>query len=168
LHRLFEPLRGLIQVVDDRFRLSPLNGSLRLRDRCDGRGDLFHGLLGPNGAGKTTTLSVLATLIRPDAGRAYVAGHDTVREAARVRALLGLVPQTLAIYPTLTARENLLVFARLFRLHALLLAAHQRRAVPVEAARGEPFDGPCSAGRPGGAPARVIVTMAAVRVEPRA
>ncbi len=74
------------------------------------------GLLGPNGAGKTTTLSVLATLIRPDAGRASVAGHDTVREAAGVRAVLGLVPQTLAIYPTLTARENLLFFARLFRL----------------------------------------------------
>ena len=45
LHRLFEPLRGLIQVVDDRFRLSPLDGALRLRGRCDGRGDLFHGLL---------------------------------------------------------------------------------------------------------------------------
>ena len=74
------------------------------------------GLLGPNGAGKTTTLSVLATLVRPDAGRAWVAGHDTVRGAARVRAALGLVPQTLAIYPTLTARENLLFFARLFRL----------------------------------------------------
>jgi ABC-2 type transport system ATP-binding protein len=82
------------------------------------------GLLGPNGAGKTTTLSVLATLIRPDAGRAYVAGYDTVREAARVRAVLGLVPQTLAIYPTLTARENILFFARLFRLHDPRGVAH--------------------------------------------
>ena len=74
------------------------------------------GLLGPNGAGKTTTLSVLATLLRPDEGRASIGGYDTVREPAHARAVLGLVPQTLAIYPTLTARENLLFFARLFRL----------------------------------------------------
>lgn len=160
------PVPALIQVdglrvrYGDRWALDELSFQVQA-------GELV-GLLGPNGAEKTTTLSVLATLIRPDAGRACVGGYDAVRESARVRALLGLVPQTLAIYPTLTARENLLCFAWLFRLHALLLAAHQRRAVPVEAARGEPFDRPCSAGRPGGAPARVIVTMAAVRVEPRA
>jgi ABC-2 type transport system ATP-binding protein len=69
------------------------------------------GLLGPNGAGKTTTLSVLATLRRPDAGDAEVAGVSTRREPARVRRLLGLVPQSLAVYPTLTARENLRCFA---------------------------------------------------------
>lgn len=74
------------------------------------------GLLGPNGAGKTTTLSVLSTLLRPDAGRALVAGHATATAAAAVRRILGLVPQALAIYPTLTARENLLFFARLLGL----------------------------------------------------
>jgi ABC-2 type transport system ATP-binding protein len=71
------------------------------------------GLLGPNGAGKTTTLSVLATLRRPDAGRAWVAGHSTDREGAAVRRSLGYVPQGLAVYPTLTARENLRCFAGL-------------------------------------------------------
>ncbi len=69
------------------------------------------GLLGPNGAGKTTTLSVLATLRRPDAGDAEVGGVSTRRDPARVRRLLGLVPQSLAVYPTLTARENLRCFA---------------------------------------------------------
>src|SRR5262245_9131654 len=69
------------------------------------------GLLGPNGAGKTTTLSVLATLRRPDAGDAEVQGVSTRREPARVRRLLGLVPQPLSVYPTLTARENLRCFA---------------------------------------------------------
>jgi ABC-2 type transport system ATP-binding protein len=69
------------------------------------------GLLGPNGAGKTTTLSVLATLRRPEAGDAEVAGVSTRRHPARVRRLLGLVPQSLAVYPTLTARENLRCFA---------------------------------------------------------
>jgi len=82
------------------------------------------GLLGPNGAGKTTTLSVLATLQRPDDGRVRVAGYDVVRDAPRVRAVLGLVPQTLAIYPTLTARENLLFFARLFHLRDVRSVAH--------------------------------------------
>ena len=108
------PVPALIQVdglrvrYGDRWALDELSFQVQA-------GELV-GLLGPNGAGKTTTLAVLATLIRPDAGRAYVAGHDTVRESARVRGVLGLVPQTLAIYPTLTARENLLFFARLFRL----------------------------------------------------
>ncbi len=69
------------------------------------------GLLGPNGAGKTTTLSVLATLRRTDAGDAEVGGVSTRRDPARVRRMLGLVPQSLAVYPTLTARENLGCFA---------------------------------------------------------
>jgi ABC-2 type transport system ATP-binding protein len=71
------------------------------------------GLLGPNGAGKTTTLSVLATLRRPDAGQAWVDGWATDREGAAVRRVLGYVPQGLAVYPTLTARENLRCFAGL-------------------------------------------------------
>jgi ABC-2 type transport system ATP-binding protein len=69
------------------------------------------GLLGPNGAGKTTTLSILATLRRPDAGDAEIGGISTRRHPARIRQLLGLVPQSLAVYPTLTARENLRCFA---------------------------------------------------------
>ena len=69
------------------------------------------GLLGPNGAGKTTALSVLATLRRPEAGDAEVAGISVRRDAAGVRRVLGLVPQSLAVYPTLTALENLRCFA---------------------------------------------------------
>jgi ABC-2 type transport system ATP-binding protein len=70
------------------------------------------GLLGPNGAGKTSTLSVLATLRRPDAGSASLAGFDVVAERERAKRQLGLVPQSLAVYPTLTALENALFFAR--------------------------------------------------------
>jgi len=69
------------------------------------------GLLGPNGAGKTTALSVLATLRRPEAGDAEIAGISVRRDAAGVRRVLGLVPQSLAVYPTLTALENLRCFA---------------------------------------------------------
>jgi ABC-2 type transport system ATP-binding protein len=74
------------------------------------------GLLGPNGAGKTTTLSVLATLRTPTAGTAIVAGHAVDREPAAARRAVGLVPQSVALYPTLTARENLRFFARLLGL----------------------------------------------------
>jgi ABC-2 type transport system ATP-binding protein len=81
------------------------------------------GLLGPNGAGKTTTLSVLATLRRPDAGRARVGGHEVTTDPAAVRRALGIVPQSLALYPSFTARENLALFARLLGLGAAARAA---------------------------------------------
>ena len=70
-------------------------------------------LLGPNGAGKTTTVRMLATLSRPDAGTARVAGHDVVHEAAQVRTLISLTGQFAALDKNLTARENLVLMARL-------------------------------------------------------
>jgi ABC-2 type transport system ATP-binding protein len=74
------------------------------------------GLLGPNGAGKTTTVRVLATLLKPDAGRATVEGFDVVREAQRVRSVIGLSGQYAAVDENLTGRENLLLFGRLYQL----------------------------------------------------
>ncbi len=70
-------------------------------------------LLGPNGAGKTTTVRMLATLLRPDGGRAWVAGHDVVADASRVRELISLTGQFAALDRNLTARENLVLMARL-------------------------------------------------------
>jgi ABC-2 type transport system ATP-binding protein len=70
-------------------------------------------LLGPNGAGKTTIVRMLATLLRPDAGRAWVGGHDVVADAARVRELISLTGQFAALDKNLTARENLVLMARL-------------------------------------------------------
>jgi ABC-2 type transport system ATP-binding protein len=66
-------------------------------------------LLGPNGAGKTTAVRVLATLIRPDAGRARVGGHDVIREPGKVRAAIGLAGQHAAVDDDLTGGENLLI-----------------------------------------------------------
>ncbi len=78
-------------------------------------GEIF-GLLGPNGAGKTTTIRVLATLLPPTSGVARVAGLDVQREGARVRQLLGYVPQTLSADGSLTGYENLLIVAKLLGL----------------------------------------------------
>ncbi|MBF6571531.1 MAG: ABC transporter ATP-binding protein [Candidatus Binataceae bacterium] len=71
------------------------------------------GLLGPNGAGKTTTLSMLATLIAPDAGEVRIAGFDSRVAPDRLRRRLGFVPQSIALYPPLSAFQNVEVFARL-------------------------------------------------------
>ncbi len=70
-------------------------------------------LLGPNGAGKTTTVRMLATLLRPDGGYARVGGHDVIEEPARVRELISLTGQFAALDKNLTARENLVLMARL-------------------------------------------------------
>ena len=74
------------------------------------------GLLGPNGAGKTTAVRILTTLLRPDEGRAVVAGHDVVREAPQLRSLIGLAGQYAAIDETLTGRENIDLVGRLYHL----------------------------------------------------
>src|SRR4051812_47959881 len=74
------------------------------------------GLLGPNGAGKTTTVRILATLLKPDAGRATVAGFDVVREAQQLRQVIGLSGQYAAVDENLTGRENLVMFGRLYQM----------------------------------------------------
>ena len=74
------------------------------------------GLLGPNGAGKTTAVRVLATLLRPDAGRATVAGFDIQRDAEQLRRAIGLSGQYAAVDENLTGRENLYLFGRLYQL----------------------------------------------------
>jgi ABC-2 type transport system ATP-binding protein len=76
------------------------------------RGEVL-GLLGPNGAGKTTTVNILSTLIKPDSGRALIAGHDVVSDPAGVRRALMLTSQHAALDDLLTGRENLLMFGRL-------------------------------------------------------
>lgn len=73
-------------------------------------------LLGPNGAGKTTLIRILATLLRPDSGKAEVAGFDVIEGANKIRSFIGLTGQYAALDETLTGRENLMMIARLYRL----------------------------------------------------
>ncbi|WP_020578022.1 daunorubicin resistance protein DrrA family ABC transporter ATP-binding protein [Actinopolymorpha alba] len=74
------------------------------------------GVLGPNGAGKTTAVRVLATLIKPDEGRARVGGFDTIRDAHKVRELIGLTGQYASVDEELTGLENLILLGRLLEL----------------------------------------------------
>ena len=91
--------RGEIRAVDD------------VSFTC--RPGQIYGLLGANGAGKTTTLRLLATLLRPTGGSATVAGFDAAKEPERVRANVGFLATSTALYGRLTARETITYFARL-------------------------------------------------------
>src|SRR5438876_12216057 len=83
------------------------------------------GVLGPNGAGKTTAVRILTTLLKPDGGRAEVAGLDVVKHADTLRARIGLTGQYAALDENLTGYENLVMFGRLYHLAG---AVARRRA----------------------------------------
>ena len=111
--------RGEIRAVDDvSFCVEP------------GR---IYGLLGANGAGKTTTLRLLATLLRPTSGRASVGGYDVMTAPDKVRANVGFLAASTALYARLTAREMIAYFGRLNGLsHAEIKARTERLATELE------------------------------------
>jgi ABC-2 type transport system ATP-binding protein len=98
---LRKAFKDLVAVKDVSFSIAP--------------GETY-GLLGPNGAGKTTSISMICGILERDAGTVLVDGSEIDTSAAEAKALVGLVPQDLAIYPDLTARENLTFFGRLYRM----------------------------------------------------
>ena len=100
--------RGLVKTFADNKAVDGVD--LRVR------AGTIYGVLGPNGAGKTTTIRMLATLLRPDAGLARIFGHDVVQEAHIVRQLIGVTGQYASVDETLSATENLVIFARLLGL----------------------------------------------------
>ena len=86
------------------------------------QGEIF-GLLGLNGAGKTTLISMLATERRPSAGDALLLGQSIFQEQKAIRRMIGVAPQEIALYPTLTAAENLRFFGRIYRVRGADLAS---------------------------------------------
>lgn len=101
-------VRGLVKKYGDVAAVKGISFDIQ-------EGEIF-GLLGPNGAGKTTTISVLSTLYSPTEGDALVGGHSVTRDPTAVRRLIGVVPQDLAIYDELTARENLSFWGQMYGL----------------------------------------------------
>lgn len=77
------------------------------------KGEIF-GMIGPNGAGKSTAFAMMTTLIKPTSGSIKVAGFDVEKDDDRIRAIIGIVPQKLSLYPDLTARENLELMGNLY------------------------------------------------------
>ena len=121
-------VRQQVGTVDARPQLRAVSSSVVVRDlrrEYDGRevvrgvslevhaGEIF-GLLGPNGAGKTTLLSMISTRLRPTSGDVWVHGKHVLHDLDAARRLLNVAPQEEALYPTLTAAENLAFFAELY------------------------------------------------------
>jgi ABC-2 type transport system ATP-binding protein len=94
------------------------------------QGEIFS-LLGPNGAGKTTTISMLSCLLRPNEGDAYVMGHSIRTDAMGVKSVLGVVPQEIALYEDLTARENLTFWGKMYGLRGSALRSRVNEVLDV-------------------------------------
>ncbi len=99
-------IKGLTKKFGDFTAVNSI--SLNVRE-----GEIF-GFLGPNGAGKTTTLSMLTTLMRPTSGTASIGGHDIIGGSVEIRSIIGVVPQSFALFPELTAEENLAYIGKLY------------------------------------------------------
>jgi ABC-2 type transport system ATP-binding protein len=106
LRKQFDPPKGPVAVDDVSFHIN--------------EGEIFS-LLGPNGAGKTTTISILSCLLKPDGGEVTVGGFSVQRQPEKVKALMGAVPQDIALYDDLTGRENLLFWGRMYGLRGAAL-----------------------------------------------
>jgi ABC-2 type transport system ATP-binding protein len=85
-------------------------------------GEIFS-LLGPNGAGKTTTISMISGLISPTRGDAFIGGYSITHQPLQAKRLLGVVPQEIALYPTLSARQNLEFFGKMYGMKGKDLAS---------------------------------------------
>jgi len=101
-------VRGLTKRFDELVAVNDVSFAIQ-------EGEVY-GLLGPNGAGKTTTISMVSCLIEPTSGAITVDGHDSAREPGALKAALGVVPQEVALYPTLTAAENLRFWGSMYGL----------------------------------------------------
>ena len=94
------------------------------------QGEIFS-LLGPNGAGKTTTISMLSCLLRPNGGDARIMGHSIRTDAMGVKSVLGVVPQEIALYEDLTARENLTFWGKMYGLRGSTLRSRVNEVLDV-------------------------------------
>jgi ABC-2 type transport system ATP-binding protein len=117
-----QPAVNLIEVRDLKKQYTPPKGVVAVQGVTFNiqKGEIFS-LLGPNGAGKSTTISMLSCLIAPTAGDALVAGSSITKNSYEVRKAIGVVPQEIALYDTLTARENLQFWGRMYSMGGALL-----------------------------------------------
>lgn len=108
LRKQYDPPRGVLAVDGVSFTIAG--------------GEIFS-LLGPNGAGKSTTISMLSCLLRPSGGDARVDGHSVTGDPQAVKEVIGVVPQDIALYPDMSARENLVFWGRMYGLAGAELRA---------------------------------------------
>lgn len=117
----FIQIKNVVKKYSNQISVDHLNLSIQ-------EGEIF-GLLGPNGAGKSTTIKMLSGLLKIDGGEMNVDGLSVAKDALEVKRLIGLVPQELAIFESLSARENVTFFARLYGLRGALLQSRVKEAL---------------------------------------
>ena len=108
LRKQYDPPKGVLAVDGVSFDIA--------------EGEIFS-LLGPNGAGKSTVISMLSCLLHPSGGDARVGGHSVVSDAQAVKEVIGVVPQDIALYPDMSARENLVFWGKMYGLSGAVLQA---------------------------------------------
>lgn len=106
-------VEGLSKSYNKRPVVEDLNLSI-----CQGES---YGLLGPNGAGKSTTISMISGLFPPDKGSITIGGIDMLKDTKKAQKLIGVVPQEIALYPTMSARENLMFWGKMYGLRGTVL-----------------------------------------------
>ncbi|PMS08555.1 export ABC transporter ATP-binding protein, partial [Trinickia caryophylli] len=109
----FAVLNDVVKRYDGKLTVDHVNVSIR-------QGEIF-GLLGPNGAGKSTTISMICGLLKMDGGEIVIDGISVAAFPLEIKKRIGLVPQELALYDSLTAEENITFFGRLYGLRGKLL-----------------------------------------------
>jgi len=125
-------MTNIIQVTQLAKQYNPPDGAWAVNDVSFDirRGEIFS-LLGPNGAGKTTTISMLSCLLAPTRGDAAIAGHSIKTDAMRVKQTIGVVPQEIALYPTISAQENLRFWGQMYDLRGKALQARIDAALDI-------------------------------------
>jgi ABC-2 type transport system ATP-binding protein len=98
------------------------------------------GILGPNGAGKSTAISVISSLIRPDGGDVFFKGESILKNPAAIRRVMGIVPQEVALYPDLSAAENLKFFGKLYGLRGEKLKTRMQEVLDLLELNGRAKD----------------------------
>jgi ABC-2 type transport system ATP-binding protein len=108
----------IVQVRNLRKQYDPPKGATALKgvSFTIEQGEIFS-LLGPNGAGKTTLIAMLSCLLAPSGGDALIDGHSIISDQSALKKVIGVVPQEIALYPMISARENLVFWGRLYGLH---------------------------------------------------
>jgi ABC-2 type transport system ATP-binding protein len=97
----------IIQIRDLKKQYNPPDGPLAVRDvDLEIEEGEVYSLLGPNGAGKTTTISMISGLLKPTSGEAVIAGHSIITAPQEAKQVIGVVPQEIALYPRLSARQK--------------------------------------------------------------
>lgn len=125
-------MSAIVEVQDLYKQYSPPDGVVAVKNVSFDiqEGEIFS-LLGPNGAGKTTIISIISCLLAPTRGDAVVDGHSVVNEAKEVKKVIGVVPQEIALYNRITARDNLVFWGKMHGLSGQLLKERVTTALEV-------------------------------------